>query len=127
MGSLTWFSLAFLVSGCAVTVPNTRFCAVAGIMEGGMDCFHTLSDDEDHIEPTEIKNFLEAAPDLKDSKGVVLQAGHGAAICQPMEDWGKEHEALEAACQKLGAACSYDIQKMVNSVTAKVNRLGVAQ
>jgi hypothetical protein len=124
--NLALLSLA-LFSGCAVTVPNTRFCAVAGIMEGGMDCFHTLSDEEDHIEPLAIKTFLEAQDALTDAQGKVVQSAHAAAICQPMEDWGLEHQALEQACTKLGAACSYDIQKMVNSVTAKVGHLGVTK
>lgn len=94
-------------------------------MEGGLDCFHTLSDEEDHVEPLEIKNFLEAMPEIKDSKGKVIQEAHGAAICQPMEDWGKEHQALELACQKLGASCSYDIRKLVDGVNSKVSKLGV--
>lgn len=88
-----------------------------------MDCFHTLSDDEEAIPATSIKGFLESQSEIKDSKGNLIQASHGAAICQPMEDWGREHAALEAACQKLGAACTYEIQKMIDNVTRKVGAL----
>lgn len=107
--------------GCAVQIPNTRFCAVAGVEEAGMDCFHTLSDEEETIPPGKIKDFLEARPEIKDSKGKVIQEAHGAAICQPMEDWGAEHTALEQACQKLGAACTYEIKQLIDNVTKKVN------
>jgi hypothetical protein len=93
-------------------------------MEGGMDCFHTLSDEESHIEPLKIKDLLESMPEIKDDKGKIIQEAHGAAICQPMEDWGKEHAALELACEKLGASCSYEIQKMIDDVNKKVGKLG---
>lgn len=90
-----------------------------------MDCFSTLSDDQETLLPLDIKEFLEARAEVKDFQGNVIQTAHGAAICQPMEDWGKEHEALELACQKLGASCTYDMKKLIASVTGKVNQLGV--
>lgn len=77
-----------------------------------MDCFHTLSDEEEHVEPSGIREFLESSDT------------HGAAICQSSDDWSKDHTALEEACQKLGAACSYDIRKMIDGVNQKVQRLG---
>lgn len=120
---LSFLVSSILLTSCAVTIPNTRFCSVAGVMEAGMDCFHTLSDDENHIEPVAIKAFLESEGAITDEKGNVLVQGHGAAICQSSEDWGAEHTALELACQKLGASCTMDIRKMIDSVTKKVDRL----
>jgi hypothetical protein len=96
---------------------------VAGVMEAGMDCFHTLSDDEETIPAAGIKDFLEAMPEIRDANGNVIQAAHGAAICQPVEDWAKEHTAMEQACEKLGASCSYDIRKMIDDVNRKVSAL----
>lgn len=91
-----------------------------------MDCFHTLSDEEEAIPAVKIRDFLEAQVEIKDAKGKVVQEAHGAAICQPMEDWGKEHTALELACQKLGASCTYEIRKIIEDVTKKVGNLGKA-
>lgn len=107
--------------GCAVQIPDTRFCAVAGVEEAGMDCFHTLSNDEEVIPASGIKDFLEARPEIKDANGKLIQEAHGAAICQPMEDWGAEHMALEQACQKLGASCTYEIKQLIDNVSAKIN------
>lgn len=116
------FSLVLLTS-CSVQIPNVKGCAVAGVMEAGMDCFHTLSDEEESISPEEIKNFLEAMPEIRDLNGNVIQEAHGAAICQPSADWEKEHAALESACEKLGASCSYDIRKAIENVNSKVRAL----
>lgn len=121
--SLASALLLSVLSGCAVHIPNTKFCAVAGVMEAGMDCFYTLSEDEERIPAAEIKYFLESMPDLKDASGKVIKKGHGAAICQSSEDWGREHAALDLACQKLGASCTYEIRKMIDDVNRKVENL----
>lgn len=124
LASLILFSL----SGCAgVKIPNTKFCAVAGIEEGGLDCFHTLDDSYEHIAPEDIKTFLESQSEIRDENGNVLQSEHMPAICQPGEDYAKEHVTLELACQTLGKACSYDMQKLIDSVNAKMKKLGSAK
>lgn len=87
-----------------------------------MDCFSTLSDEEETIRPEEIRYFLEAVPVQTDYQGNVTPA-HGAAICQSSEDWSKEHTALELACQKLGASCTYDIKKIITDVDTKMQKL----
>ncbi len=115
--------LLLAMDSCAVTIPNTKVCAVAGVMEAGMDCVDTLDNTETTIAPKDIRGFLEAIEEVDDPSGNVLQAPRGPAICESMADWGLEHAALEAACQKLGAACTYDIRQQINNVTAKVNAL----
>lgn len=122
--SKSLFSLTLLaLNSCAVQIPNVKACAVAGVLEAGMDCIHTLSDDESYIPALEIREFLEPQESILGEDGSVLVQGHGAAICQSSEDYAKEHAALEAACQKLGPGCSYDIKKIINSVNAKVESL----
>lgn len=74
---------------------------------------YTLSDDEDSVPPEQIREFLEPQ----------LSPPRGAAICQPAESWAREHMQLELACEKLGAACAYDVKKTITSIVTKVNKL----
>lgn len=106
---LSLFSLA--LSGCGVTIPNTKVCAVAGRLSAGADCAYTLSPKTEEMNLDEFITFLEPTET------------RGAALCQSAEDWNKLKTALELACKKLGSACKKEAQETIKTVGANVSAL----
>lgn len=106
------FLCTLAVSSCtSVQLPDARVCAVAGVLAGGMDCARTLSPEVDSMTLNQTIEFLEPT----DTRG--------AALCMSADDFGKLKSALEIACEKLGRACSKEVQESLKSVTGRVSRL----
>jgi hypothetical protein len=117
-------SASLALSGCATTVPNTRVCAVAGVLTAGADCAHTLSDETESLTLEQFIDFLEPAPERPDPAhpGQVLPA-RGPAMCQSADDWGKAKTALEQLCEKAGSRCTYEMKQKLAEVAGRIDRL----
>lgn len=109
--------LLCLLSGCGITIPNTRVCAVSGLMTAGADCAWTLSDETEEMNLDQLIEFLEPRVATE-----TLPA-RGAAICQSAEDWNKQKTALEQACKKMGRWCTFEVKAMAESMQARVDAL----
>ena len=105
-------SLVLLNSCASVQVPNTEVCAVAGKVQYGANCVHTLSDETREMQFEEFIKFLE--PSNNPPKG--------AALCQSSDDWNKQKTALEEACKILKDKCTYQIQQAIANI-AKLREL----
>jgi hypothetical protein len=99
---------ALLLSGCAITVPNTRVCSIAGVISAGANCAWTLSEQTEEMTLDQFIEFLEP----NDTRG--------GAICQSSDDWNKMKTALEQACKKLGPNCSYEVQQELEASARRV-------
>lgn len=98
--SLFALALSFVFASCAVTVPNTRVCAVAGVMAAGADCAYTRSDKMESLTLAELIELLEAG-----------------AMIQSAQDWNKNATVIEQLCKMLGPKCNYEeVKKSVNRV-----------
>lgn len=112
-------SLVFCVtalSGC-VTIPNTRSCQVAGVLNAGMICAESLTDHTSDMTLSQAIDFLEPQAERPDPEnpGKTLPARAGA-ICRSADDESKLKTALEEACRELGSRCSYEIQQTILSI-----------
>lgn len=109
---LSLFALLLLAScGGCITVPETRACAVAGVMSAGANCAYTLSGKTEELSLGEFLEFLEPTDD------------RGPAICQSSDDFNKMKTALEQACKKLGPRCSYELRSDIKRMGETVKTL----
>lgn len=117
--------VALLLSGCAaITVPNTRFCSVAGTISAGADCAYTLTDRTEEMDLEEFIDFLEPQLERPDPKkpGAILPE-RGGAICRSSQDEAALMIALEQACRKLGTTCQPQVLKQIKSARSRAARL----
>lgn len=111
-----------LVSGCGITKPDVKMCAVAGVLSAGADCVHTLSTETNSMTLDETIQFLEAQPDRADPKDPNrIIKGHAAALMIASEDWTKIKNTIEAACLKVG--CTKEIASTVASIDGQISSL----
>lgn len=126
MRKLPWQVLSILalsLSAC-VTVPNTKACAVKGILSAGAICAETLTGLTSEMTFDEFLTFLEAQPDTSDPNHLgEIRPGHAAAIVQSADDWNKQKTALEQACRELGNSCSYQIKEALARMQAPLVKL----
>lgn len=101
------------VSCAHIKVPNTEVCAVAGVVAAGADCAETQTKKTRSMNMDMFIEWLE--PDEKTQRG--------AALCQSSDDWNKQKTALETACRKLGVGCTYEMKKVIASVTGNIENL----
>lgn len=104
--------VSILLSGCGITVPNLRPCAVAGKIEHGGICAETLSDKKT------TKSFREMI-ELLEGRG-----SEGAAVIFSPEDWGKIKTFVEQACRKLGnGVCNKEATDKIEAGAKRVDLL----
>lgn len=125
----SFLSLVVLIflSSCQhtkVKVPNTEFCAVAGVISAGADCGQTLSPATREMTLDEFIDFLEPQPERPnpDRPGEMLPE-KGAAICQSAKDYNRNQTALEIACVKLGNNCDAEMQSTISTVKRNYRNL----
>lgn len=95
---------ATAISSCAsVTFPNARICSVAGRLQAGMDCAFTGSDKTQEMNMREAIDFLEAG-----------------ALCMSSQDYLKQKNAIEKLCYDAGSKCSYETQKQIEKLNARI-------
>lgn len=92
------------LSSCRVSFPDVKICSVAGILMAGADCSFTGHSENSEMGAKEFIDWLE-----------------NGAICMSSEDRAREKSAIEQACTKLGAGCSFEIRQMIQSID-KVKR-----
>lgn len=112
---------ALLLSGCkSIPIKNKSYCAVAGVMQAGMNCAESLSTEKYELTFEEMIDFLEPQSERKDPKtGKTLPARAGA-ICQSAEDATQSFTELDQACRALGSACSYEVKEVINKMGASL-------
>lgn len=97
-----------------IKIPDTEVCAVSGVMAAGADCVNTLSYNQRSMTLDQWVDFLEPQQ-MKVIDGKVVRRERGPALCQSSEDWNKQKTELEKICKKIGAACTYEMQKQIDS------------
>ena len=105
-------SLWLITTSCStVQIPDTEFCAVAGVIYAGADCAHTIKDQPRSMSRDEFFDFLEP----NETKG--------AALCQSATDAEKLKTALEQACKILGNKCTYEQKQALVSLGKAMKKL----
>lgn len=103
-----------ILNGCSrnVIIPDTKYCAAAGSLLAGADCFHTISDEYEHLNLDEYIAFIQATGDKP------------AAISQSYEDFGKIKTTLEVMCAILGDRCTYEQKQMLQRLDKNFKQMG---
>lgn len=119
------FSTILLSSCSNLEIKDTTGCAVAGIILAGADCFHTLTDDTEHLSTDDFLDMLEAkdAPYI-DSNGVMIPA-HPAAIVIPAADYVVIKTDLEILCANAGSSCTFEQKKILQRMSAFIKKLNI--
>ena len=128
--SIRWITLlslsllaSALLSSCAhITVPDTEVCAVAGLIDAGADCVHTIQSGRRSMSLEQLIVFLEAQPEYVDADGVWHPA-RGAALIMSADDWNKMKTTLEQACEKLGNQCTYEMRATYETIKNNVGSI----
>ena len=105
MRKMLWPVLFVLTLSACVTIPNTRKCSVAGLLDAGMICAETITGKTSEMNLLETIEFLEPQP----------EGARAGAICQSAEDYRREKDALEQACRMLGNRCTPEIQHAIGA------------
>jgi hypothetical protein len=110
-------SLFLIVASGCVTIPNSKFCTVAGVLSAGANCAESLTEKTSEMTLDQFIDFLEpqSERDDPDHPGQKLPA-RGGAICQSSDDFTKIKTSLEKACRELGSRCSYEVQHAIESL-----------
>lgn len=112
-------SVLLLLVNCGTTsVPDTEACTVAGVIQAGMSCSHTLTPQTREADQAALFEFLEPQPERPDpaNPGEILPA-RGGAVCQSAEDWNKLKTAAETACNLLKWRCTYEIKEAIRAMS----------
>lgn len=100
---------------CAVVVPNTKVCAVAGVLQAGAVCTETLTGVESEMTFEEFVAWVE--PDVTPGQE------RGPAVLMSSKDYAEAQTALEQACRVLGARCTPAVKKTIRTVKRNVDKL----
>lgn len=115
-------------NGCKeITIKNSEFCAVSGILAAGMDCANSLKPDTREMNLDETIAWLEPAAAVIDSNGKVVVPAKGSAICQSSNDFTNNKTTLETACRMLGKKCSYELQQVISKMDETVKKASKAK
>lgn len=127
MQSKIWLSLlgtALLASSCvSVTIPNTRKCAVKGLILNGANCAETNTGITSELTYEELVDFIQAVPAHPDPAhpGQTIP-DKGAAIMISADDASREKTALEIACRALGKKCSFEMHQTIQTMNALLEK-----
>jgi len=118
---LVLFSFAGCDPGESIEIKDGTTCAVAGKLSAGLNCAHLRSDATFELDFNHAIEFLEARPERPDPDhpGQTLPA-KGAAICLPSADYATVATELELACRLLGKQCTYETQKLIAGIKARM-------
>ncbi len=105
-----------LLSGCnTVEIKNVTLCAVAGKLSHGAICAESNTEKTYDLTLNEYIIFLEADEATK----------KGPALAMSSSDFTKMKTALEQACESLGSKCSYETQKVIETMEKMSVQLGL--
>lgn len=98
----------FLVSGC-VTIPNSRRCAIAGVITAGAICAETQTNKTYDLDFAQTLDLLEP------------HDGKPGAIIIPFDDYMAEKQAYEKACRLLGNRCQREFKQVIDGMDRVLN------
>lgn len=110
MRNVPWLILFVFLSACSTTIPNTRFCSVAGRLEAGMNCAFALEDRTEELDVVQAIAFLEPQ----------LEPPQGGAICMSSKDFQDLKTALDKACSLLKGRCR---KAQIEQISARLDKL----
>lgn len=102
-----------LLSGCTITLPDVKVCAVAGMMSAGSDCAYTISGETSSMDLNQWIEFLEPQ----------VEPARGAAMCMSSSDFAKIKTVIEQACKKLGTSCTKEAKANLSRVSTIIDEL----